>query len=488
MITQRMRSKRPLQGGSRRQLLALGVSLLSFSSLADAQVTLDDLPGATTSHPEVTCSEARICCTKWAIDVRRADGTKWGTVEARTYQDVVAKLQATREREMRSCRFFGQSYPCSAWSYDSPDAPRCAGDSGTSTTEECAADIKNRVEQLAERVQTEQQKLALFTNQTDALRARAEAALGGHVKAPLTQVAGAAAGYRDALSKLQRLRETLAQACVGTTTPSATTSSSPSVQRALARVSPQLDKVQRTLDALPPSPTTQTVDLSRSSLVKYSGYGNGAIVLTTPTPIANGIFVPAGSYAAAFAAFEADGIVLNPVVVFNGWQGNQEAVVVKRQLGGASATAVFIPQKRRGETCSNNEECGEASSCFKGFCIGNGQLRFSLSFVSSADLDLFVTTPLGHRIDYSSRSADGGQLDVDQCAPSCASQGEHVENVVFDSQVPRGSYEVTVHNSRASGYAAASWEIEVAGIVNAKQSGTISQTTGARRTFTVTVP
>jgi uncharacterized protein YfaP (DUF2135 family) len=114
--------------------------------------------------------------------------------------------------------------------------------------------------------------------------------------------------------------------------------------------------------------------------------------------------------------------------------------------------------------------------CFNQFCVGAGALRISLAFEADTDLDLHVITPLAQHIFYGQRLADGGELDVDQCVTSCG-VGAHAENVVFADSAPTGTYQVYVVNY--AGRSAASYTIQVAGLVSTNFSGTLPATAGA---------
>ena len=92
-----------------------------------------------------------------------------------------------------------------------------------------------------------------------------------------------------------------------------------------------------------------------------------------------------------------------------------------------------------GETCSEEEMCVEGSVCYNGFCVGDGVLRFTLGWDVDSDFDLHVVTPNGTEIFWSTPTAEGGTLDVDQCVSTCG-VGQHVENVVFIEQAPLGQY------------------------------------------------
>jgi uncharacterized protein YfaP (DUF2135 family) len=66
-----------------------------------------------------------------------------------------------------------------------------------------------------------------------------------------------------------------------------------------------------------------------------------------------------------------------------------------------------------------------------------------MSWDAETDIDLHVLTPAGNEIQYFNRTADAGELDVDDCVGElCAQPGKvHVENVFFTEALARGTYE-----------------------------------------------
>jgi hypothetical protein len=114
-----------------------------------------------------------------------------------------------------------------------------------------------------------------------------------------------------------------------------------------------------------------------------------------------------------------------------------------------------------GGSCSGDEECVEGSLCFNQFCVGDGVLRFSLSWSVDSDFDLHVMTPRGSHIYWQTSSGDGGTLDVDQCVSSCG-EGGHVENIVFPEAAPIGQYQVWVENF--SGHSAGPFTLFTSGV------------------------
>lgn len=138
-----------------------------------------------------------------------------------------------------------------------------------------------------------------------------------------------------------------------------------------------------------------------------------------------------------------------------------------------------------GDPCDETAECIPGSVCFNEYCVGAGSLRVSLAFEVDSDFDLHVQTPSGDEIFFLNRTADGGELDVDQCIQPCGTEA-HAENVVFDGSVLPGRYEVWVVNF--DGRAAGDFTIQVAGDVTETFTGSLPATSSAestRYTFTL---
>jgi hypothetical protein len=138
---------------------------------------------------------------------------------------------------------------------------------------------------------------------------------------------------------------------------------------------------------------------------------------------------------------------------------------------GETGSGILLP----GDPCANTRECVPGSVCFNRFCVGAGTLRVSLAFTVDSDFDLHVITQNGSEIYFGSRTADGGELDVDQCIAPCGTDA-HAENVVFDESALVGQYEVWVENY--DGRAAGDFSIQVAGDVAQTFTGTLPATSG----------
>jgi uncharacterized protein YfaP (DUF2135 family) len=125
--------------------------------------------------------------------------------------------------------------------------------------------------------------------------------------------------------------------------------------------------------------------------------------------------------------------------------------------------------------CVDDQDCAELQNCFSGTCVTSGAMRVSLSWDVVSDFDLHLRVPSGSEISFELKSADGGQLDLDDCvAGECREEmGVHVENIVFPQACPPGEYAVWVENfdSRRKG----NFVIEVAGEVTAQFLGEVKR-------------
>ena len=140
----------------------------------------------------------------------------------------------------------------------------------------------------------------------------------------------------------------------------------------------------------------------------------------------------------------------------------------------------FHEDAASGDSCEDELDCGEGYACYEGTCVRSGELRVSLSWTETTDLDLHVLTPDGIEISYLAPQHPFAQLDVDDCvAGNCRNpDGPHVENVVFDPHAPRGHYQVWIENF--DGRQAASWDLEVAGDIVAHYEGELPEEQGVQ--------
>lgn len=88
--------------------------------------------------------------------------------------------------------------------------------------------------------------------------------------------------------------------------------------------------------------------------------------------------------------------------------------------------------------CDPSLPCTAASACVNGLCVGQGALRFTLTWDRPGDLDLHVVTPGGREIYYGARTQDGGNLDRDDTTATGP------ENVFWAASPPAGAYLVCV--------------------------------------------
>ena len=107
--------------------------------------------------------------------------------------------------------------------------------------------------------------------------------------------------------------------------------------------------------------------------------------------------------------------------------------------------------------------------------VGTGDVRVTLTWNTSADIDLHVTDPMGQEIYYGNRQASsGGQLDVD--ANGGCSNDPTVENIFWPTgRAPNGVYQVRVDYFSACGAGTTNYEVTVNidGRVIDRQSGVL---------------
>ena len=134
--------------------------------------------------------------------------------------------------------------------------------------------------------------------------------------------------------------------------------------------------------------------------------------------------------------------------------------------------------------CLGPEDCDEGETCSMGACVGEGALRFTMTWSASTDLDLYVVTPNGNTLSYSNRSGDSGMLDVDN-----QSGGSGATENVFFTAPPVGTYTYYVQNYSGSQEASYMLQVFKNGSVAAMQSGSVPASGGAMSAeYTITVP
>jgi len=128
----------------------------------------------------------------------------------------------------------------------------------------------------------------------------------------------------------------------------------------------------------------------------------------------------------------------------------------------------WFPQQSGGQT--------GGTTIVDGVEVGTGDVRVTLTWNTSADIDLHVTDPMGQEIYYGNRQAtSGGQLDVD--ANGGCSNDPPVENIFWPTgQAPNGAYQVRVDYFSACGAGTTNYEVTVAvdGRIVDSQSGVLS--------------
>ncbi len=88
--------------------------------------------------------------------------------------------------------------------------------------------------------------------------------------------------------------------------------------------------------------------------------------------------------------------------------------------------------------CNPSFPCVPGSACAQGICVGQGALRFTLTWDRPGDVDLHIVTPGGREIYYAARTQDGGELDRDDTTATGP------ENVFWAASPPAGAYLVCV--------------------------------------------
>lgn len=162
-----------------------------------------------------TRCEGALCCSEWAIDVRKPGGAVWGTILGDTPGEVREKLAAAQGRDEAFCRFFDQQ-PC-VKDHANPAPLRCSG-SGAATTnsaDACGRDLERRLDALTKRFEAQTTRLRLMdklitTVQSSATAIGPVSAFGG----PLQALGSYGIALNDAVARTQRLRDAMGLECL----------------------------------------------------------------------------------------------------------------------------------------------------------------------------------------------------------------------------------------------------------------------------------
>ena len=92
------------------------------------------------------------------------------------------------------------------------------------------------------------------------------------------------------------------------------------------------------------------------------------------------------------------------------------------------------------------KSCGGDTRCVNGACVHGGEVKFTLTWDTNADIDLHVRPPCGGGIYYKKKSSCGGRLDVDdRCGNHHGAPGGP-ENIYWSpGRVREGEYVAYVH-------------------------------------------
>ncbi len=195
----------------------------------------------------------------------------------------------------------------------------------------------------------------------------------------------------------------------------------------------------------------------RGEVVRRNGQSTGLFAVFSPDTIGrpggefgmsmsgspnwNAVFVDSQGTAVseerAKAAFRAGFSLRNLEVVHISTNAGSDGDASSNGSAGESSGS-GTDQERTAPECRSDGDCGAGRTCANGVCVGNGQLRFTLTWSQPGDMDLHVVTPGGSHLYYGSRSGDGGELDRDD------TRGTGPENVFWEGAPPAGEYLVCV--------------------------------------------
>ncbi len=121
--------------------------------------------------------------------------------------------------------------------------------------------------------------------------------------------------------------------------------------------------------------------------------------------------------------------------------------------------------------CGN--ACTSTQACVSDVCVGQGSLRFTLTWNTNGDMDLHLLPPCGTEIYYGRLSACGGSLDIDDRSL------RGPENIFWASSFTSGRYYVCPE-SFTSAVANATWTLTVVrnGVTVATSTGVRGRTDG----------
>jgi len=98
--------------------------------------------------------------------------------------------------------------------------------------------------------------------------------------------------------------------------------------------------------------------------------------------------------------------------------------------------------------------CSSGQACVSGVCVGQGQLRITLTWDTNGDMDLHVLPPCGTEIFYGRLSACGGTLDRDDTS------ARGPENIFWATSYTPGTYRICPE-AYSSAVANALWTLTV---------------------------
>ena len=180
-------------------------------------------------------------------------------------------------------------------------------------------------------------------------------------------------------------------------------------------------------------------------------------------------------------ALDLDAVADNPD---DAWEGLDPSQAVSIETGDSAVTEITLVDVDTGGLLDRPVGSDGASKPD----VGTGDVQLTLTWSSTADLDLAVTEPDGTRTYFgnSGPSPSGGQLDVDSNV-GCADDGA-VENIFWPSgDAPSGSYTVEVTGYQVDGCGSGDFTLDItAGGDTRTESGTVGEDAVAQ--YTVDVP